>query len=221
MKVVVVGGGKVGFYLARTLIDHGHQPSIIEKNKTLCLQLANRLDLPVICDDGSSLEALEAAETGSADVLISVTGTDEDNLVICQLAKRRFHVPRTVARVNNPKNVEIMKRLGVDIPVSSTDYIARMIEREVDASAIRQLLSLNRGEASLIEFQLPERYQYQGKTLMELPLPSDSVIASITRDGVLIIPRGSVRLMGGDKLIVICKDTAIHELSQVLGIAAE
>ena len=221
MKVVVVGGGKVGFYLARTLMDHGHQPSIIERNKKLCLQIANQLDLPVICDDGSSLEALESAGTGSADALVSVTGTDEDNLVICQLAKRRFNVPRTAAQVNNPKNAGIMKQLGVDIPVSATDSIARIIEREVDASAIRQLLSLNRGEASLIEFQLPERYQYQGKTLMEMPLPSDSVVVSITRDGTLIIPRGNVRLMGGDKMIVIAKDTVIHELSQALGLSAD
>ncbi len=216
MHIVVVGGGKVGFYLAATLMEHGHTPSIIEKDKETCLKIANQLDIPVICDDGSSLDALESAGTAHADALICVTGNDEDNLVISQLAKKCFNVPRTVARVNNPKNAAIMKHLGVDIPVSSTDSIARIIEREVDTAAIRHLLSLNRGQASLIEFQLPPTYKQSGVTLMELPLPEESIVVSITRDGELIIPRGTAKLLGGDKLIVICKDTVIHELSKIL-----
>lgn len=218
MNVVVVGGGKVGFYLVDTLLEHGHTPTVIEKDKELCLKIANELDIPVICDDGSSLDALESAGTAHADALICVTGNDEDNLVICQLAKKCFNVPRTVARVNNPKNASIMKHLGVDIPISSTDSIARIIEREVDTCAIRQLMSLNRGQASLVEFQLPQNYRLHGITLLEIPLPEESIVVSITRDGELIIPRGTAKLLSGDKLIVICKDTVIHELSKVLGI---
>lgn len=216
MHIVVVGGGKVGFYLAATLMEHGHTPSIIEIDKETCLKVANQLDIPVICDDGSSLDALESAGAAHADALICVTGNDEDNLIICQLAKKCFNVPRTVARVNNPKNAAVMKHLGVDIPVSSTDSIARIIEREVDTAAIRHLLSLNRGQASLIEFQLPASYKQAGITLMELPLPEESIVVSITRDGELIIPRGTAKLLGGDKLIVICKDTVVHELSKIL-----
>lgn len=216
MHIVVVGGGKVGFYLAATLMEHGHTPAIIEIDKETCLKVANQLDIPVICDDGSSLDALESAGTAHADALICVTGNDEDNLIICQLAKKCFNVPRTVARVNNPKNAAVMKHLGVDIPVSSTDSIARIIEREVDTAAIRHLLSLNRGQASLIECQLPNSYKQAGITLMELPLPEESIVVSITRDGELIIPRGTAKLLGGDKLIVICKDTVVHELSKIL-----
>ncbi|PWM22540.1 MAG: potassium transporter TrkA, partial [Oscillospiraceae bacterium] len=119
MKVVVVGGGKVGFYLSSTLLEHGHSPVVIERNPRLCQKIANQLDMRVICGDGSSLDALEAADVSHADALVSVTGTDEDNLVICELAKRHFKVPRTVSRVNNPKNADVMKRLGVDIAVSS------------------------------------------------------------------------------------------------------
>jgi trk system potassium uptake protein TrkA len=216
MKVIVVGGGKVGFYLSQTLMAHGHHPSIVEEDKNACRRIANLLDIPVICGDGSSLDTLENAGAKEADALVCVTGEDEDNLVICQLAKQYFHVPRTVARVNNPRNAEVMRRFGVDIPVSSTDSIARLIEREVDSAAIRQLMSLNRGEASLVELQLPQDYALSGKSLSELSLPQDSIVVSLTRNGGLIIPRGNTRLLSGDKLIVLCADEAIHRLSHSL-----
>ena len=149
MNVIVVGGGKIGFYLSRTLLEHGHEPRIIELRKGLCETIANQLDIPVYCGDGSTLETLELAGITSADALISVTGQDQTNMVSCQLAKRLFNVPKTVARVNNPKNVEIMKKLGVDIPISTTSNIARLLEREIDTARIKQLISLNRGEASI------------------------------------------------------------------------
>ncbi len=216
MNVVIVGGGKVGFYLVGTLKDHGHNVWVIEKDKQIAAKCANALDIPVICDDGSSLEALEEANCAEADAFIAVTGADEDNLIACQIAKKCFNVPRTVARVNNPRNTGIMKVLGVDIPVSTTDSIARIIEREVDTAAIRQLMSLNRGQASLVELQLPPHYKLHGKTLMEIALPQESIMVSITRDGELIIPRGTSRLLSGDKLILICKDSALHNISKIL-----
>ena len=220
MKVVVVGGGKVGFYLSATLLEHGHEPVLIERDHKKCQRIANLLDLQVICGDGSSLDALQSADLAHADALASVTGTDEDNLIICELAKRHFKVPRTVARVNNPKNADVMKRLGVDTAVSSTDSLARIIEREVDTTAIRQLMHLNRGTNSLIELTLPKDFRHNGETLMALPLPEESIVMTITRGGEMTIPRGSAQLFAGDRLLVVCKDTAIHELGQVLGITS-
>ena len=141
MNVIVIGGGKVGFYLCKTLLEHGHQPLIIEKNKHACEYASNQLDIPTINADGSTIEALKTANAPKADALIAVTGLDQDNLISCQLAKKIFHVPKTVARVNNPKNAAVMKQLGVDIPISSTDNIARLLEREVDSARIKSLLS--------------------------------------------------------------------------------
>ena len=129
MKVIVVGGGKVGYYLAKTLIEHGHYPTLIEIKKGLCRYLANDLDIPVIFGDGTTLEALMDADIEHADAVVSVTGKDEDNLITCQLAKSVFHVGKTVARANNPKNVAVMKQLGIDITVNTTDNIARSLER--------------------------------------------------------------------------------------------
>lgn len=130
-------------------------PLIIEKNKRTCEYAANQLDIAVVNADGSTIEALTTANASRADAVIAVTGLDQDNLISCQLAKRIFKVPKTVARVNNPKNAAVMKKLGVDIPISSTDNIARLLEREVDAARIKSLLSLNRGEATLSELLIP------------------------------------------------------------------
>ncbi len=218
MIVIVVGGGKVGYYLAKTLIDHGHEPRIIELSRDLCHKIANDLDVPIICGDGTTIKALEEVGAEEADALICVTGQDEDNLVACELGKRVFNIKRTVARVNNPKNAAIMKKLGVDIPISSTDNIARLLEREVDTTCIKKLMSLNRGETSLSEITLPANFKYSGKTLMELHMPEDSVIVSISRNDQIIIPRGSTVLLAGDKIIAISKDNALHELGRHLGL---
>lgn len=109
MNVIVIGGGKVGFYLCKTLLEHGHQPLIIEKNKRTCEYASTQLDIPTINADGSTIEALTAANASRSDAVIAVTGLDQDNLISCQLAKEIFHVPKTVARVNNPKNAAVMK----------------------------------------------------------------------------------------------------------------
>ena len=216
MKVLVVGGGKVGFYLAQTLTEHGHEPHVVERDKHLCAKIANDLDFPVVCGDGTLIEVLEGAGAHTADALVAVTGRDEDNLVACQLAKQYFGIRRTVARVNNPKNTGIMKLLGVDIPVSSTDSIARLLEREVDASAIKQLVSVNRGKASISELEIPQDSPISGKTLGELNLPASSVIVSITRDGELIIPRGNTQILNGDKVMVLCSNDTISQLCKLL-----
>ena len=216
MNVIVIGGGKVGFYLCKTLMEHGHQPLIIEKNKRTCEYASTQLDIPTINADGSTIEALTAANASRSDAVIAVTGLDQDNLISCQLAKEIFHVPKTVARVNNPKNAAVMKKLGVDIPISSTDNIARLLEREVDTARIKALLSLNRGEASLNELQIPDNYPLSGKRLFELDIPEDAVLAAIFRDDKLIIPRGNAQIMSGDKVLVIAKDRVLHELSTAL-----
>lgn len=218
MRVIVVGGGKVGYYLAQTLLEHGHKPFVIELEKSICLHIANDLDIPVINGDGTTVSALESAGIHEADALIGVTGKDENNLIACQLAKKRFGVSRTVARVNNPKNVQVMRQLGVDIPISTTDNIARLLEREVDTSTIKELISLGRGEASLSELQIPDGYPHNGVKLSELELPMESVVVSITRGQELIIPRGNTEILSGDKIIVICRNRVVHDLSRALGL---
>lgn len=218
MNIIVIGGGKVGYYLAKTLLEHGHKPIIIERDKDICKNVADNLDIPIIYGDGSTTNALENADISSADTLIAVTGKDEDNLIACQLAKRKYGIKKTVARVNNPKNKDIMKQLGVDIPVSGTDNIARAIEHEVDTAKIKQLMALDGGDVTLSEAILPDDFKYDGKRLVEIKIPEDSIIVSITRGENFIIPRGNTQIMSGDKIVVICKTESLHNFSKMLGL---
>ena len=178
--------------------------------------IANDLDIPVISGDGTSLDVLENAGISGCDALICVTGKDQDNLVACQIAKNILHIKRTVAKVNNPKNASIMRQLGIDIAVSSTDAIARLLEREVDTSRIKQLISLNQGQSSISEINVPEHYRYHGKILAELKLPEQMIIVSITRNGEVIIPRGNTPIYSGDKILIMSQNTALHSINEAL-----
>ena len=216
MKVIVIGGGKIGFYLAKTLIEHNHHVSMIEQSKSICSHIANKLDIPVYCGDGSTIHNLEMVEAHKSDALIAVTGRDQDNMIACQLGKQVFNIEKTIARVNNPKNTVIMKRLGVDIAISATDNIARLLEREIDTSTMKKLISVNQGEASLNEIEIPANYKLHGTMLMDIKIPNDSIIVSITRKNRLEIPRGNTQILSGDSLIILSKDDSLHKLSKVL-----
>lgn len=220
MNVLIVGGGKVGYYMAKTLLAHGHQPRVLEQDPGLCQQIANELDIPVTNGDGSTVEYLGAAGAARCQAMVAVTGRDEVNLITCQLAKKVFGVPKTVARVNNPKNTQVLRQLGVDIPVSSTDNLALLLEREVESAAIQRLLGLAGGTATLMEIQVPQNFKYHGRSLAQIPISQDAVIISITREGEFLIPRGSTRVCSGDKVLCVARDTAIHELAEDWGLAA-
>lgn len=218
MNVIVVGGGRVGYYLAATLLGHDHHGTLIENNSATCHEVADALDIPVIRGDGTSVDALREADAGRADVLVAVTGRDEDNLIACQTARIRFKIPKTVAKVNDPKNVLAFQRLGIDIAISGTDYIVRLLEREVEFSQIRQLASLNKGKASISEIKLPMNFALSGKPLSQIPLPEDSVIVSVQRADAILIPRGSTRIYAGDTILVMAKDHVFHQVAEVLGL---
>ncbi len=219
MRTIIVGGGKVGYYLAQTLLEHGHDLAIIEKSRKTCEYLANQFDIPVECGDATQLDTLKNMRMTDEDSVVCVTGNDEDNLICCELAKTIFHVRKTVAKVNNPKNVEVMERLGVDNVINSTNNIASLIEREVDASSIKQLLSINHGNALIQEIQLPDDYVYNGRKLKDFRTSEAFNIISIMRDDYMIIPRGNAELHSGDKLLVIMESDGIRELCSILKVS--
>ena len=139
MKIIIMGGGKLGAHLAENMLDSKHTVRLIERDKNRCQRLANELDAEIICGDGTELESLFEADTDSADCFIAVTGRDQDNLVACQLAKKQFHVKKVIARVNNPRNSQAMRAFGADIAVSSTEVITSLIEQEVDVAEMHLL----------------------------------------------------------------------------------
>ncbi len=215
MRAIIVGGGKVGYYLARTLLERSYDVSVIEIDKNVSQYFANTLDVTVVLGDGSTARALKKAGAERCDTIIAVTGEDEVNLIICQMAKRLYQVKKTIAKVNNPKNVDTIKNLGVDIAISGTDNIIRQMEREVDNSRIKELMPISE-KASVFEVTLPENYAYGGKMIAEIKLPENCNIISITRGGELLIPRGGTKLMSNDVLLIVSTTSAANEVRRVL-----
>ncbi|MDD5194529.1 MAG: NAD-binding protein [Candidatus Omnitrophica bacterium] len=203
MYIVIVGGSKVGHFLAEHLIKDKHTVILIEKNKNTCEEIAKELDITVVNGDGCDPHYLEEAGISRAEVVAAVTGDDEDNLVICQLAKEKFHVARTVARVNDPKNEHIFSELGVDVPIDATAIIAKIIEEEVSFSDFVNLLSFNRGKLAIVRVDLPEQSPIINKVLKDITLPSDSVLVSIVRGDEIIVPKGDTVLQASDDIIAL------------------
>lgn len=218
MKSIIVGGGKIGFYLAKALREHNYQVSLIESDKERSHYCANNLDAEILFANGTTVEALEACGADKADCVIAVMGADESNLVCCQIAKNVFGVKKTIAKVNNPNNTDVLRELGVDIVISATDNIIQLLEHEVDLSLLKPLLTLEDDEVSLMELTLPKDYALEGRQLMELHLPDTCNIACIQRSGRTIIPRGGTVLLSGDILLIVMKNSEEKELRKVLKI---
>jgi len=200
-------------HLAQSLLTNHHSVVIIEPIEAQCRMLADSLDIPVICGDSISVDTLRTADVGSCNAFVAVTGSDEDNLVACQIAKREFGVDRTVARASNPKNRELLHTLGVDTVVCGTDNLSHILEREIETDTIRQLLSLGGGTASLNEILLPENFKFAGKAIMDVPIPGDAILVSITRDTEFIIPHGNTVLLPWDRILVLTQDDTLHLLT--------
>src|SRR5580765_4180821 len=218
MFVLVVGGGKVGYYLAKELIESGHEVALLEKDRARARQIVDEIGSIVIAHDGCEGKYLREAGANRADVVAAVTGDDEDNLVICQMAKHHFDVPRTIARVNNPKNEAIFRHLGVDELISPTRMILGSIEQDIPVHELLHLAALGEGELELIEAHLQSGSPAIGKTPRDIPVPEGCSLFAVVRDGVATPLRPDTVLAEGDKVIAIGKgdcQVALHE--QLIG----
>lgn len=218
MKVIVVGGGKVGFYLIRALLEHGHRVAVIERDGDRCQTLAAEYPVLVINGDGTNPAALLDAGADRAQVLASVTGKDEENLLVCQIAKSRFEIDRVIARVNNPKNREVFRTLGIDLSVSSTGIIAELIEREIALKKIRTVLTFHHGDMVIIEADVAPRSPSAGRRVVDIAphLPRESVLVAILRGNQVIAPRGHTVLEVGDTVVAMAPTGEAVVMNQVL-----
>jgi len=203
MYIVIVGAGKVGYFLARRLCLNKHTVSIVDKDKQLCEEVARELEALVINGDGCEPNILKEAGIARADVVAAVTGDDEDNLIICQLAKEIFKVRRAVGRVNNPDNEHTFSELGVDVPVDSTKIISKIIEEEVSFSDFVNLMSFKRGKLAIVRLDLPDDSPVLNKQVQDIQLPPDSVLVSIVRGEEVIVPKGNTVLKSRDDIIAL------------------
>ena len=204
MYIIIVGGGEVGHHLARILLSDGHEVLILEQDAARCERLCEELGEIVYRGDGCEAATLDAVGTGRADMLVAVTDGDEDNLVACQVAKHRFNVPRTIARITNPENETIFGMLGIDATVSSTNLILAHIEQELPSHPLIPLLKLKSGTLEVVEVKIPPGSKVVGKKIGSFRLPKGSaVLLVIGKDKGPQIPTVETVLEAEDEVVAI------------------
>ncbi len=203
MYVIIVGAGNVGYYLAKTLLNAGHEVLLIERDKRRCDLLRDEFGEAVMRGRGDEIRIMREAGADRADIVVACTGDDEDNLIISQIAKWYFNVPRTVARINDPRNEGIFQQLGIDATVSSTNIIYHLIEQEIETSEIIPLAALERGNIEIVDVEISNRSPVVGRQVDDLPLPSDALIVCIIRGENAMLPRADTVLEPNDSVIAL------------------
>jgi trk system potassium uptake protein TrkA len=203
MYVIVVGAGKVGYHLTRTLLGEGHEVTLIEKDASHAAELALDFGEAIVTGDGCEVRVMQDVGMGRADVVVALTGHDEDNLVVCQMAQRQFGVPRQIARVNNPKNESIFHLLGVTETVASTRIIQSLIEQEVESGESLLLTALKRGKIEIVAVNMAPGSPGAKRMVKDIHLAGDCVLAAIIRDDHILLPSGTTTLEPGDTVIAV------------------
>jgi len=214
MKSLIIGGGKVGYYLLKTLTERQYDVVLIERDRNTCTDIAQDIDSNIIYGDGTDIDVLKDAGIEEAEVVAAVTGSDEENLVICKIAKSIFNVSKTITRVNNPKNIAMFKALGVDKAVCSTEVIANLIEYEFDQENCKIIQTFERGSMILVEIKIDKDNEWNDNLIKDLDLPNECVLTSILRNEKVIYPRGNVRILENDNILVITSQVGLSELKK-------
>jgi len=203
MYIIIAGAGKVGWNLARELIEDDHEVTVIESDRARYLTVEEELEHAIQHGDASELWVLERAGIVRADMVVAVTGDDEDNMLISQVAKEKYLVEHTISRVNNPRNLEHFELLGVRPVVSATDLILRLIEHEVPHHGLVHLLDLRQEQLEIIELEVTEGAPAAGKQIGELNLPEGCLVVSVLRDGTGFVPKADTIVQPGDEVLAV------------------
>ena len=217
MYIAIAGGGKIAVFLAQQLLGDGHEVSIMEKDPETATHLVETLRGRVMVVNGDCCDATiqEDAGVGDADILVATTGRDDDNLVACEIAHALYRTPRVIARVNNPKNEKIFRRLGIE-GISSTTVISRLIREEAIAGDMRAVLSLQQGDLILMEVELPRHTKLAaegGRRVADIALPAGMLLVAVAREDLLETINGDTILLPGDT-VVACVKSADEEAAR-------
>ena len=217
MYIIIVGGGRVGYYLSKSLLDEGHEILIIEKDANFCDIINDELGSICYRGDGCEASTLAQVGTGRADMLVAVTGDDADNLIACQVAKHKFKVPRTIARIRNPRNEVLFKKLGVDVTISSTNVILEQIEEEVPTHPLTHLHEIRDKGLEIVEVKIPQGATTIGKALKDIVLPPGTIIPLLIRKSQKpMVPNPTTVLMAEDQIIAVTEPKAEDILRKAL-----
>ena len=217
MYIIIIGGGRVGFYLTQALLTEGHEVLVVEKSALVYETIVEQLGSLCFRGDGCEAATLEEVGTARADMLVAVTGDDEDNLVACQVARHKFNVPRTIARLRNPQREALFKKLGVDVTVSSTKILLEVIQKEVPTHPLTHLLTLGDKGLEIVDIKISPDSTAVGKSLKELSLPKESKLALIIpKERKPRIPTANTILQAGDEVIALTPPELEETLRAVL-----
>jgi trk system potassium uptake protein TrkA len=217
MYIIIIGAGKVGWNLARELLEKEHEVTVIESDRRRYLTVEQELEHNVQYGDASELWVLERAGIQRADMVIAVTGDDEDNILICQVAREKYLVDRIIARVNNPRNLQHFELLGIKPSVSATDLILRLIEHEVPEYGLVHLLDLPEQRLEIIEMLLEENSRVAGQRVGDLEMPEGSLLISVLREGRGFVPGPDTVLEAGDEVLAVLDPGREEDLMEFLG----
>src|ERR687898_2176145 len=217
MYVIIVGAGKVGWNLARELLEKGNEVTLIEGDRDRYLTVEQELEHNIAYGAASELRVRERAGISRADMVIAVTGDDEDNMLICQVAKEKYLVDRIIARINNPRNKEWFELLGVRPFVSATDLILRLIEHEVPEYGLVHLLDLPQERLEIIEMLLGPDSRVTGRRVGDLEMPEGTLLISVLREGKGFVPNPDTVLEAGDEVLAVLDPGVEEDLKAFFG----
>jgi trk system potassium uptake protein TrkA len=219
MFVLIAGGGRTATQLATLLVMQKHQVRVVEHRRDVLARIHRELPTEVIYEGNpTDPQVLEQAGIRQAQVLAACTSSDVDNLVLCFFGRTRYHVPRTIARVNNPPNAWLFdQKFHVDVALNQAEILAALIEEEMSLGDMMILLRLRRGRYSLVQETIDKGAPAVGVAIKDLPLPPNSVIAAIVRQDQILIPRGITQFEVGDQVLAIVDREAAEDLSRLLG----
>jgi trk system potassium uptake protein len=223
MYVVIIGGGRTGSQLASFLLNQDHEVRVVECRKEVLSRIHRDLPTEIIVE-GSQIDpvVLEQAGIEKADIVAAVTSTDEHNLVVCYLARTKYNVPRTIARVNNPRNAWLFnKTFSVDVVVNQAEILAHLIQEEMTMGDMMTLLKLRRGNYALVAEKVMAGAKGLGNPIKEMGLVKSCVIAAIIRNGEVIVPRGVTSFEVGDEILAVADPEGATQLSELLAAQVE
>lgn len=219
MKVIIIGGGKVGVYIAKLLLGNNHSVKLIENRDSIAEKLKKALpeDI-VVCGSGTDPNILEACGIAETDVVTTVTGADETNLVASTIAKFEFDVPRVIARVNNPQNAWLFNSgMGVDVALNQADLMAHLVVEEMDLKNMLTLMKMNRGRYSIVQVKVDNQSEAVNNALKDLAMPANAILISVSRGKDVIIPRGDTVINAGDHILAFTDKEAQITINKLFG----
>jgi len=215
VKIILAGGRRVTYYLAKSLIAKGSNVVIINKDKQYCEEMARQIKALIIHGDASKIETLQRAEIFDNDIILALTPQDEDNLIIAQLCKRVLNIKKVYTLANDPENAELFKQLGIDSVISMTEILSTLIEQRV-SSRLTNIMSFEEGKGLVLQLTLEEGFPANGKMLKQLGLPKGAIVGAITRNEELIVPHGETLLKEGDRLAIMCKPSVQTQTVKII-----